>query len=328
MDLTERSNNCLVCAIHPILFIVRFNIFTVRSFCPHSRSRLSPHQYLLRSGPFSLLAIISVVYLLLRSYIILSRLSEVTGNEMMTSIMMVTSNLTTSLIIIFVQFSLNEYIKHLNGLLYIIEYQSTFQVNETVDEIFKRKMYTMVYKYYLPYFAMSVVVVAKSLYNYEDLTADTILTLITIFTVMFTVLSIFLIVMLYIEIYLLLFGKCYQEIEKLLIEVEENINTTTRFLKKKLKQLHRCYLSVFANFRKMCTLFNSEMVLFWFFGCVIMVVNLYNIIFCIQKHTTFTDEASVIFILSIFGVVGAIVVVVKIQQLQNVVRTLQIIELH
>jgi hypothetical protein len=134
--------------------------------------------------------------------------------------------------------------------------------------------------------------------------------------------------MLYIEIYLLLFGKCYQEIEKLLIEVEENVNTTTRFLKKRLKQLHRCYLSVFANFRKMCTLFNSEMVLFWFFGCVIMVVNLYNIIFCIQKHTTFTDEASVIFILSIFGVVGAIVVVVKIQQLQNVVRTLQIIELH
>jgi hypothetical protein len=319
MDLTESSNNCFVCAIHPILFIARFNIFTMRSFCPHSRS--SRHQYFLKSGPFSLLAIISVLYFLARSYIRISRFSEMNANEMMTSIVMVTSNLTISLIIILMQFSLNEQIKHSNGILYIIEYQSAFQVNEIVDEIFKRKIYTMVYKYYLPYFTMSVIVVAKSIYNYEDLTVDTILTLIAIFIVLFTVLSIFLIVMLHSEIYLLLFGNCHQEIEKLLTELDENVNTIRRFLKKRLKQLHRFYLSVFANYRMSCALFGSKIVLFWFFGCVIMIVNLYNIVFCIQGQSSFTDEASVIFILSISGAVGAIVVVVKIQQLQNVVRT-------
>lgn len=309
MNASRSSPSCFICVSSPILFIVQF-IFAVKTYCYHSRPSSTPSFYnsiLLSRGAF-----IFTVILTIKSCLSISITGIENFNQFLTSLLIVVDTFTISFILINVQFTQTKQIIHFNGVLLITK--KKIGSDRIVDETFQNKIYSIILQYCIPFFTIILIIIFRILFSSKNWDAEIIFQVVTVLGIFLINMSLFVSVLFSLEIYLLLFKKCYLEIKNILTQ------TNVKNLTKDIKELQKFHHSIFVNFHLLCRIFNTHAMLFLFCGCLVLVGNFYLFVSYIQEHQPYTIEELIRFVLCFLGIFGSLIILFKIQDLRDQVR--------
>jgi hypothetical protein len=324
-NLNEK-NYCFICIIRPILFLSSFHFSAARAFCPHSKppSRF----YFKKSSLLFKTPIISVSFLLLMGfYFAASCLHNDTLelHNILTLLMICVMNSVMILMIIFMEWRANGVIKHIRGIVFILEDCHSFGIDGFVDQKFKTRIDSLILFYILPSFIATGFVMSMlnfKLYNLE-LALET-------FCILVLVLINFsnaLLVYLYVEIYTTLFERCYIQVERILSARIRN-SDNKRFcpfsfkitLKKKLQKLQILHLRICQNFKVFARASQNAFLMWWAAFCVIFIGNAFLLIKCVQEYRSLSNREAMSLILCFSGILSSVLVTCKCQKLTDVVR--------
>nr|XP_015833217.1 PREDICTED: uncharacterized protein LOC103312264 isoform X3 [Tribolium castaneum] len=306
MNWLNSSSHCFICASYPISFIVRF-VFAVKTYCYHSRPSVSPSYY--NSILLSRCVFTATVFLTVKNFLSVFLTETSSFNQFLTLMLLVLDTFAVACVLVNVKLTQNYQIMHFNGILLIIQKRVEQFNKHIVDEMFQAKIYSILFKNCIPFFLVFALILAIIFYSRANFNAETIFEALTVSVIFLVNMSLFVSVLFCLEIYVLLFGKCYIQVKQIL--GHDNLKSLAKHIQH-VQVFHHC---VFLNFRLICRIFKVHVILFMFCGCLILVGNFYLFVSYIQECKSYTNEELVRFVLCFFGVFGSIKVLFKLREL-------------
>lgn len=309
--LTMRRNNCFVCIIRPVFLICRLTAFAANCSCLHCRPP-SPARFY-KSRFLFVCALIASIFLTARVCAAVATLSKIHLNEIWLPLANIAITSTATHMIITSLVNLDLQIKHVHGLLFVISNKRSYAVEEFMGSGFQKTICLMFCEKYAPILVSTFLIIGQQLY--QHITLNLVLTLITMLVNISAGLSTFLLFLLVIEIYYWLFGKCHRQIKTVLCERQ----THQSLLLEKLKKLQKLQLVVFRNFQMVQDIYNVSLLVYWFCGCSVSVLNFFLLVHAFEEERRPTDEELLLFVECIFACFGACTTIAKIEKLRDMV---------
>jgi hypothetical protein len=258
-------------------------------------------------------ALIASIFLTARVCAAVATLSKIHLNEIWLPLANIAITSTAAHMIITSLVNLDLQIKHVHGLLFVISNKRRYAVEEFMGSGFQKTICLMFCEKYAPILVSTFLIVGQQLY--QHITLNLVLTLITMLVNISAGLSTFLLFLLVIEIYYWLFGKCHRQIKTVLCERQ----THQSLLLEKLKKLQKLQLVVFQNFQMVQDIYNVSLLVYWFCGCSVSVLNFFLLVHAFEEERRPTDEELLLFVECIFACFGACTTIAKIEKLRDMV---------
>ena len=307
------STNCPICILKPNLFWARLNMLTVYTTCPHSKRRSFPHFY--KSTVLSNFAFLTVTFLSIRSYVSVANFNKIEFNETVVSTVTIILGITISIIIINMQLNLSKMIQHCNNLLQLFARKTLYEIDEFIDDQYRQKMRLIVDGSYPSYLGQCLLLIGKTLYQYQTLNLEKVCYCLTILILLLTFLSIIVTFLTMLESYFSIFQKCHHQTRKFLIE-----QSAGKLLKVRLRKIQKLHMVASANFQIIQDTFDFPMLLFWLCASIIMIGNFFGFLNYLFYHEELSENAIVTLVISLFAALSTIHLVFKLDKLGHVVR--------
>ena len=314
------SSDCFICAIRPVFYICRFNIFTANFFCPHSTFAL--HPYFQKSKLLSKCALACIAFLAFETYVIFADLKTMTFNKVLSNLMIMVTNVTIIIMIIQNQFNLNALVDHANGILHILLNKDRYGVENFLGPQFQKTLYLLCYKNYTPFMIISIILILNELANYQNVTVKSFLRLVNLLVNTYTNLSLMCNILLLVEIYRTLLNRCHEQMQTVL-DLASNSTKRNFSIRKDLQKLQQLRTHIYENFEKVQVVCGSNLIVFWCCGCTVLVMNFFLLVDGIKQSRVPDYDEILLFILYCLGCVGAYLAGMKVQKLYEMVRNVK-----